>query len=520
VVAVSLLALAAGCGGGGVRGGDALGPSPDAAADAAAGQDAAADAGLARDGTGPDGALPPPADPFALDRVQSLHLTVTEAEWNALLHDFDQNPRNEVYRRARLVRGDDPATGAVFEDIGLRVRGNAFTRERPEVDGHGDGRHHADNPLRRVHWKLRLDERFDEDESVYGPPAVDLPERPGNRGREYGPGVRVLNLKFNNDDPTLLREVLSYDLFRRFGVPAPHAAFARLTLAIGDAAPRPLGVFVLVENVDEQWLARRGLSAPGAPDVLFKCLYQDQGPADLSRPDGAAGPDAGVIGVERVDPATPAEWPGFQPYRPSYDLKTDRDAFAAAEAALNDLVRLLAGAPDEAALDAALEAAIDVDALLRATAASVFLGMADDYWRLGNNYYLARRPDDGRWLFVPYDYDRTFGTDTVGPAPATSSFLGWGVGGVVRPVLLQRVLAIPRFRAAYLDAVAELVADGGPASEAVLRARAEELQALVVPSAGDVAALDPFPFDADLAPLLDYVRTRVAVARDELEAQR
>jgi len=486
-------------------------------ADAAVPADAPPDAArpdLARG----DVALPPPVGPFALAEVVSLHVSLSAAEWNALLHDFDQNPRNEVYRSARLVWGDDPATARVFEDVGFRVRGNAFTRERPEEDGHGDGLHHADNPLRRVHFKLRVDERFDEDESAYGAPATDLPERPEHARRELAPGLRILNLKFNNDDPTLVREALSYDLFRRFGVPAPHAGFARLTLAIGDEPPRSLGVFVLVENVDEDWLARRDLDGrDGAPDVLFKCLYQDQGPADLSRADSVAGPDGGPIGVERVDPATPAEWPGFEPYRPAYDLKTDRDEFAAAEAALNDLVRLLAGAPD----DAALEAALDVDQLLRATAVSVFLGMADDYWRLGNNYYLARRPDDGRWLFVPYDYDRTFGTATVGQDPATSSFLGWGATTVVRPVLMQRVLAVPRFREVYLGALAELVAeDGGPASEAVLRARAEELQALVAPYAGAVDALDPFPFEAGVEPLVAYVRTRLAVAREELEARR
>ena len=112
--------------------------------------------------------------------------------------------------------------------------------------------------------------------------------------------------------------------------------------------------------------------------------------------------DTGAIGEEITDPEFFGD--SWNEYRPAYDLKTKDDEFLLAEDKLNDLIELLTGNPTQAQL----EAAIDIPSLLKAQAVNVFLGMWDDYWRNGNNYYLFFDEIGEKWFFVPYDYDITF----------------------------------------------------------------------------------------------------------------
>ena len=450
---------------------------------------------------------------FSLESVPAFRLHLSEAEWNGLLHDFDQNPRNEIYRQADLTFEQEGQASRQLTAVGFRLRGNTWSRVRPE-SGEPGTLHDPVNMLVRAHFKIKFNERFDGDESVYGAPSQDVAEVAENRGRELFPGIRALNFKFNNDDPSYLREVLSYDLFRRAGVQAPLAAYARLYVRIGEEAERYLGVFVMLENLDEEWIERRY----GDDGYLFKCLYQGQGPADLFYPDADGRSDAGRLGIERTDPADPLEgasWdPETSPYRPAYDLKTRDDEFVTAQDALNGLINLLRANPDQAGL----EAAIDVEALLRAYAVNVYVGMSDDYWRLANNYYLLQRPTDSRWLFVPYDYDRTFGVETVGEDEATSSLVNWGSSRAVNTThLMDRVLVVPALNARWryllraMHSEAETLFREGP-----LEDRMAALQALIEPYATGYDALDEFPFSTDLSELERFVRDRLEVAESEV----
>jgi spore coat protein CotH len=111
----------------------------------------------------------------------------------------------------------------------------------------------------------------------------------------------------------------------------------------------------------------------------------------------------GLIGVERNDPELPGEWSeAWTTYRPSYDIKAGPPERVAE--ALNGFMAFLASRPSAEAL----EAAFDVQSFLRVLAVNAMVGMADDYWRGGNNYYLWQNPG-GKWGFIPFDYDRSFG---------------------------------------------------------------------------------------------------------------
>jgi hypothetical protein len=442
---------------------------------------------------------------FSLDSVKTVRIRITEDEWNGLLNDVDNNLRSEIYRRADFYYGDQIATAKYVPSVGFRIRGNFTSRKRPEV---GRGNHDPDNDLVRVHFKIKFNEKFDDDESAYGPPSQDLSEKPGNKGRTFR-GVRGLNLRFNKNDPSYMRELVSYDLFRRVGVHTWRQAYAKFYLQIGSEPERYMGVYLMSENIDKVWAERRF----GENSYLFKSLYQQFGPADLSRGDRDHNADTGAIGEEITDP----EFYGdpWDDYRPAYDLKTKDDEFLEAEDKLNDLIELLTGNPTQAQL----EAAINIPALLRAQAVNVFVGMWDDYWRNGNNYYLFWDEITEQWFFVPYDYDITFFDSIFGVnGVASASFMRWGAGGLSgNPVLMDKVLAYPKFRELYADYVRALTdPDEEILDIATITERMEGLRTLIEPHTSGYEAVDEFPYRSSHFQILEFIDERTTQSRREL----
>ena len=439
---------------------------------------------------------------FSLDKVHTITIEISTLEWNALLNDFDANPRNETFRKADFFYGDAPGDGEYVADVGFRLRGNVFSRQRPET---GSGQHDPDNPLQRVHFRIKFNEQFKDREDVYG--SREILTRVNNKDREFRT-VRSLNLKYNRNDPTYTREVFSYDLFRRFGVQSLRQAYTRLYLRIGDGPMQYMGVYLMGEHADKSWAQRRF----GRNAFVFKSLYQGHGPADLSRTDLDHNIDTGRIGAEITDPAFAGI--GFDAYRPAYDLKTRRTDFAEAEARLNDRITLLTGNPTREML----ETAIDIPSLLRAQAVNVFLGNWDDYWRNGNNYYLVLNPATDKWVFVPYDYDIVlFDSIWMFDGIAEASFMDWGAERLSgNPVLMQQVLSFEDFRNRYIGYLGELLGDDSEyASRDALLARLSRQQALVEPHVSGYDAIDHTPYDADLGDIYDYVTRRIATARLE-----
>lgn len=504
---IGLVSLAVGCGGGG---GGSSAPPPTASPVVP---------------LPPPAPIPPPANPvpgekvftpvpayesdyealFSLASMKTIHIRISEEEWNGLLNDVDRNIRSEVYRRADFFFGDEIATAQYMPGVGFHIRGNSFSRKRPESGG---GPHNPAASLVRAHFKIKFNEQFDEDESAYGPPSKDIPEQSLYKGRTFR-GVRSLNLKFNKNDPTYMREVFSYDLFRRVGVHTLRQAYTRLYIQIGDEPERYVGVYLMGEHLDKAWAKRRFEEN----SYLFKCLYQQYGPADLSDGDRDHNADTGSIGEEITDP----EFFGdvWSEYRPAYDLKTKDDEFLLAEDKLNDLIELLNGNPSQAQL----EAAIDIPTLLKAQAVNVFLGMWDDYWRNGNNYYLFFDEISEKWFFVPYDYDITFFDNIFGiDGVERASFMRWGddrLSGT--PALMDRILSFADYREQYAGYVRALYdPDEDVLDLNTVTQRLNAMRAVVQPYATGYEALDEEPYNASHAEILDFVLGRTTHAIQEL----
>jgi spore coat protein H len=93
-----------------------------------------------------------------------------------------------------------------------------------------------------------------------------------------------------------------------------------------------------------------------------------------------------------------------------------------------------------------IESRMDVNLFLKTYATNVMLGMWDDYWINGNNFYFYMSPDN-QVYFIPYDYDNTLGTSYLINNSGTQNPLTWGPQSG-RP-LINKILSILEYQILY-----------------------------------------------------------------------
>lgn len=242
-VACGVSAFVLGCGGSedggsgaGGQGGGATGGSPSTSAGTAgesgvepgtpggsggegAGGGEGSSAGAGADaGRGGTTAGPRPGDAFFMkERVLEVRLTMLAANWQEL---EDHGNREEYVASAATLSGTDFASVS-FDEIGVRHKGSYSLHHCwDEFDG---VRSRADECE-----KLSLKLKFDEYDSGL---RLD--------------GLKRLNLHAVSGDETKLRDLMSYAIFREFGIEASRAMPARVY--VNDEL---LGLFIAVEEVD------------------------------------------------------------------------------------------------------------------------------------------------------------------------------------------------------------------------------------------------------------------------------
>lgn len=326
--------------------------------------------------------------------LHEIEIAITPEEWQGLLRDMriyaaeDVNgrPRTGNYRRATFnYRG--PAGDAIIEEVGFRVKGN-FSRPYPEDDS---GNFH------RAHFKVKFNKVFDQVEGT--PEWEDRNQRRFAKQRELELRMPVHNASTGAWDTTQIRELYAYELMRRAGTNTSRTGAVRLTITVG-GEKHYFGIYTLIEVIDKSFLTKR-YGPSGNDGNLYKCLWQDSGPANLGPIDDPnnfqhpLAPDPRIIGVK--------DWRNH--YRPTYDLKRNTDnPDHSGLLEFIDRLNTLNG-PD---LKAYLDANFEIDRFLRYLAMNFLLGKWDDYWSIGNNYYLYFK-NDGKIEFLPVDYDMAFG---------------------------------------------------------------------------------------------------------------
>jgi spore coat protein CotH len=233
------------------------------------------------------------------------------------------------------------------------------------------------------------------------------------RGQEFH-NYKSLVLDNLTQDNTFLKEALSYAAFEAMGIAAPQISFTRLT--VNDEY---WGLYSLVEDISKPFLEQRFGQDDGN---LFSYEYA------FDYRFAYTGDTVGIYIPLPFEPETNQD---------SLDPK-----------GLIEFIRVASEAPD-AGFVAAISPFLDVDRFL--THVAVENALAENDGIVGsqgmNNFYLYQYEDSTRFVFIPWDKDTSFSTDSY---PVLQ--------GVAENVLARRLLSDPTQLKAYQDALRRAVA--------------------------------------------------------------
>ncbi len=204
-------------------------------------------------------------------------------------------------------------------------------------------------------------------------------------------GLKKFHLNNSVQDPTYLSEWVCGELFHAAGVPTPRAALALLELN-----NRKLGLYVVLESVERDFLARYFKKTRGN-------VYGQPGGGDVSDP------------LERMGGDGPLD-------------RADLKALARA-----------AEEPDAARRWERLQQVLDVDRFLSFMALEVMLCHWDGYTFARHNFHVYHDQDTDKMVFIPHDLDQLIGDPNVPIVP--------GVNGL----MAQTTLKTPEMRRRYQE---------------------------------------------------------------------
>lgn len=242
---------------------------------------------------------------------------------------------------------------------------------------------------------------------------IDLND--GHPGRELA-GVVKLNLHNCITDPTYMNEVVAHQLFRDAGVPAPRTSYAKVYITVpGKYDNVYFGLYTMVENVDKNFIEDRFGTRKGALlKPVTPHLFKDLGDQWVS-------------------------------YEQIYDPKTrlsENEKWR-----LIDLCRLLSNSSDYE-FSSRIGDFIDLDETARYLAVTVLISDLDGILGPGQNFYLYQHPDNGKYKFISWDQDHSFGqwTRTQKEREQLSLNKPWDKENV----FLERLFSVPEFKDSYL----------------------------------------------------------------------
>lgn len=234
--------------------------------------------------------------------------------------------------------------------------------------------------------------------------------------QEYD-NLKSLNLQNAFMDPSLMRDMLSYRILRDFGVAAPRTAYAKVYL--NDTY---WGLYVMVESVNKTFLKEHFGDNDGN---LYKAEF------------------------------TSFQYLGADPssYLMDFDLKTNENTNDWSR--LIHLIDLINNTPNSKFRDS-LSAYLDLESYLKTLAVDVTIHNWDAHFDHGRNFYIYDNPSDGKFYWIPWDYNLAFANLNT-PYDITISELRNGFD--YDKVLPRRVLGNALLQEQYLEIVCALHQD-------------------------------------------------------------
>ncbi|HHH52262.1 MAG TPA: T9SS type A sorting domain-containing protein [Bacteroidetes bacterium] len=243
------------------------------------------------------------------------------------------------------------------------------------------------------------------------------------KGRKFY-GVEKLNLNGEHNDPSIVRSKFCFDIAKQMGIVASRANHIKLYIN-GEY----FGLYINVEHVDEEFVKSRFGNNNGN---LYKCLY----PADLK-----------YLGNK------PDYYKQEANGRRIYDLKTNKDLDDYSDIA--GFIKILHTVSDEE-FRCELEKVFDVDDYLKVIVYDILTANWDDYIFNKNNFYLYHDTKTGKFRYITYDLDNTWGIDWFKIDWAKRDIYQWSHQSENR-VLYTRILSQPEYRSKFTYIMKEVL---------------------------------------------------------------
>ena len=406
-------------------------------------------------------------------KIHRFHLEMTEAEWGAMkaldpskglapaerLKKINGEQRELHRSRFPWAEGSLTINGQHLNGIGARYKGNAsFNLMRGSL---------------KRNMKIKLDW--------------------ANKDQNYN-SVETLNLNAGGLDPSKLRDVFSYWLFREAGVPAPRTTFADMTLTIpGRYEKEHLGLYTIVEQVNKSFLKDRFGSKKGL----------------LMKPEG-------IASVEYHGD----DWRFYPPlYRPD-----DQPSLIQSMRVMDfaNVVNL----SNEKQFRDSISSYLDIDGFLRFIAVNALIVNLDTLLAMSQNYYLHLSKDTDKFVFFPWDLDISFAGWPLGGKPADQMKLS-----LVHPhssdahKLIDRLLAMESVKLRYDKIISQLVE--GIFSKEQLIKKFEKLERTILDSRErDTAAIEsrnergyPAPFGYQPPSMREFIDKRTSSIKRQFNGE-
>jgi spore coat protein CotH len=294
-------------------------------------------------------------------------------------------------------------------------------------------------------------------------------------------GLKSLVLDNAWQDPSMMREQIAMAFFNRMGQAAPREAFCKLYIN-----NVPQGLYVLVENIDANFLTRALGDNNG---YLFEFHWQS---------------NAYFYANDLGDDLN-AYKPLFEPR--THTLETDQLLYAP----IRDLFKEVNG-PDDAVWRTRVEEYLDLNQFVTSVAIEIFLAEYDGLtgnWGM-NNFYFYRRGTGTTHQFLPWDRDYSM----IGQFDS-SIFLNTAPN-----LLFQRAMAFEDLRNLFLTTL-ELCAQRATEDDWLAAEIGRSTSLTAGPAHDDTRKQFPNEdYDKEVAFLLDFAQRRPAYVLQEVAKAR
>ena len=408
---------------------------------------------------------------FEDNQVLDIEISITDQNWQTMQpsqpdRSFGQGGMKSG-NHYEYVQADIKVNGTIFSKAGLRFKGNSSYK----------------SSSRGYKRPFKIDtNRFVKGQKLHG--------------------RTKLNLSNAFLDASYMKEKLGYEVYRAAGLPTPGVGWANVSLSIDGQDKMNLGIYVLIEQVDDSFVKRHfGKASKGSllmkPEVSTDWVY----PGDTSK-----------------------DYEGFE-IKQGEANKEQIKRFG-------KFLKSIVSSPNHTFFED-MNAFMDLEHLAAYLAATSILSNIDSYIGMPHNYYLLMDKQDNKIHLLPWDVNEAFGTFTLGQTPEVLA--DWDIDRpwVSQISLLEKLFKTKAFVELYRRSLKTLIQS--TFTEAHLNARMATFEKAILPyiektdSVRDIVAFD-MAIDGNASgynmsegrtqlAIKPFIRKRIQSIKDQLDGK-